>query len=368
MTTQPFYACCSKPCLHNNYFVQFHEDRRLNATDSQGFRVWTNQHVAKMRMMTPFIPNCPVTPETFKKAVDNEHIKCIFTLKRFSNLLEVINTRALLNFSQASKCCYVLMKSNDLWQKRIESLFPNVECMPEITCGFSPEEQFQVAFKRLQDRQRPYICQYNHNLGKDGLSIQAFDHIRQQERCIKALDFIHGELNDQEAFEEMIEASRIAKYNASIPQKAPIPKFGFDSVKEAPSGYIGPNDDCYFSTIKTLFIDRRTPLSSKEIRGALNEFELIESTQFKMMAFTLVLLSNQSTDKIAALFYKPLPKDLKMQFKYHLFVVNGISSAYNGHDYGTASAFGDYMVEHQIRSQVAKKAAHKVCMHLTRMG
>lgn len=107
------------------------------------------------------------------------------------------------------------------------------------------------------------------------------------------------------------------------------------------------------------------------VREVVNRFRQIQSPDAKIEALGIVLNSPSATDAIAKRFYDALPEGTngirveasKNAFRYSLWCLNmearapgaAGSSTFNGHDHG--SGFGDHIVEHHIRGDLAKQAA-----------
>jgi hypothetical protein len=116
------------------------------------------------------------------------------------------------------------------------------------------------------------------------------------------------------------------------------------------------NDQDHFDVISVFFVRSNFPVPSRiEVEVALEEFSEIRSPLYKAKAFHRVITATNSTDEIAKLFYDALPQDLQNEFKSLAYGVNG-SSIMDGHDH--REGFGDYVVHHRIRSNVARTAAN----------
>lgn len=396
-----------EPNFSNDYLVDFIDWSGVT-TGGANLSPWINPLGKTTHLIQPFIPgDCGQLTELFKECINHEHLSSIFCLPAFCESLVVIDLNDLMNLSLVSKCCYIATKSNLLWQGKVNFLLSNVYCMPQSKCSFAPEQQFQIVFKELQNRKAPFQLQYKHDMEKiDRLVKEQYtttrswtvflqqwvnpvedDNIKKEAfrvlfcnrlgenydgtpesisptcnpgRCLAALKLIPNEFNNQAAFELLITAASQAAANV-IP--TPSDDFAIEEVSD--DDVIGPNDDYYFSIISNHF-DLVSIPSSDPVQVALSAFKNIQSSVFKMKAFAFILSNRQLPCSIAKSFYDALPLALQNAFKGEMYAVNGYSSVYNGHDHGVG--FGDFMVAHQIRSDVAREAAFSLYISLSREG
>lgn len=95
------------------------------------------------------------------------------------------------------------------------------------------------------------------------------------------------------------------------------------------------------------------------VQYCTNLFGQIQSPVAKMQAFAAVQNAVNSTDAIVKEFYDALPAAEQEGFKLAMYNKNqadtGNGSVRNGHDHGLG--FGDYMVYHEIKTDLAKEGA-----------
>ena len=87
---------------------------------------------------------------------------------------------------------------------------------------------------------------------------------------------------------------------------------------------------------------------------AMGQYRGMETPFAKMAAFRHVLHAGNVTDAVVRDYYNGLPRNLQNAFKGEMYNVNG-SSTFGGTDH--IHRFGDHMVNHAIRHQVARTAA-----------
>ncbi len=92
---------------------------------------------------------------------------------------------------------------------------------------------------------------------------------------------------------------------------------------------------------------------------ALHFFHQLRTPADKINVFHTILSAVNSTGLIAKQFYDALPVENQNGFKGQMWKDNGSSSVRGGHDH--RGGFGDYMVHHEIRSDLAKQAAANYC-------
>jgi hypothetical protein len=88
---------------------------------------------------------------------------------------------------------------------------------------------------------------------------------------------------------------------------------------------------------------------------AMSQFRGITTPIAKMEAFRHVMHAGNVTDAVVRDYYNALPRPLQNAFKGEMHAVNNNSATFGGRDHGMG--FGDHMVNHAIRHQVAKTAA-----------
>jgi len=146
------------PTPSNNYCVKFGQW----TINEQGESTYVaNPYILKS--IKPYIPceSIALTSSTFFKKINTSGMDCcIYDSKEaFSTIFIFLDTKNLVNFSETSKCCYLATKTDIIWQYQLKKLLPNVCCLSKFTCTFTPEQQFQIVFKKLNDRKKPFIAQ-----------------------------------------------------------------------------------------------------------------------------------------------------------------------------------------------------------------
>jgi hypothetical protein len=90
------------------------------------------------------------------------------------------------------------------------------------------------------------------------------------------------------------------------------------------------------------------------LQFAMGNFRGITTPIAKMEAFRHVIHAGNVTDAVVREYYNALPRNLQNAFKGEMHAVNR-SSTFGGRDH--AMGFGDHMINHAIRHQVAQTAA-----------
>lgn len=81
----------------------------------------------------------------------------------FNRVFVYLSPKDLAHFSKVSKCCYLATKADIIWEIQLQNCFPNVKTLPKQLCSFSPEQQFKIYFKRVNDELKPYNAQFERN-------------------------------------------------------------------------------------------------------------------------------------------------------------------------------------------------------------
>ncbi len=120
--------------------------------------------------------------------------------------------------------------------------------------------------------------------------------------------------------------------------------------------------ECVFPSIATL--PNISVPKADQVDYILNRFNKLRSPADKINVFHTILNAVNATDAIAKQFYDALPVEHQNGFKGQMWKDNGSSSVRSGVDHG--GGFGDYMVHHEIRSDLAIRAAANYCnaLHL----
>jgi hypothetical protein len=74
-------------------------------------------------------------------------------------MIPELNLKELKSVSEVSKCFYIATKADCIWEAVLKRLLPDVECMEKQDTRFTPEQQFQIIFRKIRDEQRPYVVQ-----------------------------------------------------------------------------------------------------------------------------------------------------------------------------------------------------------------
>jgi hypothetical protein len=87
-------------------------------------------------------------------------------------ILSNLDLKTLVNCSTVCKFFYSASKADFIWRNQLWNLLPNVTNVPPNLCIFTPEQQYKVIFKRIQNECKPYIAKFNRNeeLGNNWLN------------------------------------------------------------------------------------------------------------------------------------------------------------------------------------------------------
>jgi hypothetical protein len=165
--TEPFI-----PSLKNYYGVKFQEGNYLR--ENSDFSNWTNPYHPLIFVIPPYTFSCD---QDLLESCNNVYKqncqpgKWISDLGALTTLHQDTSNRVfvflepkdLVNFSKASKCCYLATKADIIWVIQFQKYFPKINPLPNQVCGFSLEQQFKMYFKRMNDVLKPYIVQLERN-------------------------------------------------------------------------------------------------------------------------------------------------------------------------------------------------------------
>ena len=224
------------PHPDNNYFVDLVDPTQPG---------WVNPH-ANYKSIEPFKPKAGLP----RSNIPLEQPALLFSSDFFGPYWEILQPKDLCSLSEANKSCYFAAKADLIWKIQMKKFLPNVTCLQARDCLFSPRQQFQIIFKTVHDRKKPFAAQLQHNFEKieefksilaeleafliglnlskkhrtytaseernwlrrlvgndyDG-SIESIDPTSQQGRCLAAFRFIHQEFNDPQKFKDMLLSS-----------------------------------------------------------------------------------------------------------------------------------------------------------------
>jgi hypothetical protein len=187
------------PTPSNNYCVNFedHYQVRDKELDKLTVYYWSNPYARTQKSIKPYVPcdSIALTSLTFFEKINTSGLDCCICDSKdaFSTLFIILDPKDLVNFSETSKCCYLATKTDIIWQYQLKKLLPNVCCLSKFTCTFTPEQQFQIVFKKIHDRKKPFIAQLEHVREKTKeIAIIAIDKIELIMR-----DAVHLSVNDK---------------------------------------------------------------------------------------------------------------------------------------------------------------------------
>jgi hypothetical protein len=179
------------PSRENHYGVVF-GDRECSDDDEYStpewtltFPHWTNPYNPLIFVIPPYTFSCDqdllescnnVYKQNCQSGKWISDSRALTTLHQdaFNRIFVFLEPKDLVHFSQVSKCCYLATKAGIIWEIQLQKCFPKTKTLPEKICSFSPEQQFKIYFKRMNDEKRPYIAQLERNnevllhLGKHG--------------------------------------------------------------------------------------------------------------------------------------------------------------------------------------------------------
>lgn len=170
----------STPNIKNNYGVDFQEINSGMTCVVQ--RPWVNPYSRNMHIIKPFIPS------SSEIELDNlEKTKELYNLETFlHSLIGETRVKDFISLSAVNKTYYSLSKSDLTWKKQIKHLLCNVNVLSSDKCIFTPEKQFQIAFKYLQSRLKPYCFQFCHNILQSITPIYRFEKVLNSEKLSPA--------------------------------------------------------------------------------------------------------------------------------------------------------------------------------------
>ena len=175
-------SCASDPCppsLENHFGIPIQDEKQpLNNHDSQMVVVWTNDHL----VVKPYNP--PADDSELIKACTktyNSNFLAIANLSPAAStlmnqgaavaLLARLEPKDIANFSEVSKCFFLAtkkgynlqIKEDAIWDVQLAKLLPNVKKIPSELCTFSPEQQFKIVYKRINDERKCFVTKLKRN-------------------------------------------------------------------------------------------------------------------------------------------------------------------------------------------------------------
>jgi len=132
-----------------------------------------NLGVPSSSIIQPYLPSdnqdlvkaCQAAYSRYYQAAsfDDTGAKFGFNQHALRNAFAYLDVRDLVKFSKASKCCYLVTKTDQIWEDQLNKFLPKTQFLSMNVCSFSPEQQFKIIFKRINDELKPYITQFNEN-------------------------------------------------------------------------------------------------------------------------------------------------------------------------------------------------------------
>jgi hypothetical protein len=87
-----------------------------------------------------------------------------WTIDRIKDpLFPLLGPKDIANFSEVSKGCYSIAKCESIWLFQLNKSFSNVNSVSIEKFGFDVKKQFEIIFKRVQDEKKPFVDQYKRN-------------------------------------------------------------------------------------------------------------------------------------------------------------------------------------------------------------
>jgi hypothetical protein len=159
------------PSLKNHFNV-FFKDVTAKTDPTSVEQIWSNPYASQI--IKPYFPSdnqdlLNTCREVFKKNSESmttlqESGAFFCSLQDASNRIFVcLSLKDLVNFSTISKCCYLATKADCIWEIQLQNCFPNTKILSKQRCSFSPEQQFKIYFKKMNDELKLYIAQFERN-------------------------------------------------------------------------------------------------------------------------------------------------------------------------------------------------------------
>lgn len=151
-----------------------HDHGSTTSFETSGGRVvWSNPHLKSA--ITPYIPNednelIGSCNQTFnvaiqKLALTQEELNEQFFLHDCSVFIfSQLDLPSLICCTKVSKCFHVITKRSLIWENQLVNLLPKVKPLSSQICIFSPQNQFQIIYKKIRDHQKPFIAKFEHTL------------------------------------------------------------------------------------------------------------------------------------------------------------------------------------------------------------
>ena len=74
-----------------------------------------------------------------------------------------LDQKTFFHSSSVCKFFYSASKADSIWKVQLCKFLPNVTVVDPNLCIFTPEQQYKVIFKRIENECKPYIAKFNHN-------------------------------------------------------------------------------------------------------------------------------------------------------------------------------------------------------------
>jgi hypothetical protein len=150
-------ACKTKKWVKEAQLL--HQDLQQLLDDAPDYR--------KYLALEPFLPAEDCRTQIASFLPDNGEISFQGSIVLPSELLERIFSHMtfeqLARFSKVSKSCYVATKTDSVWLCQLKKLFPELTCIPWKECGFTPEQQFKIVYRRTETLLNEFKWMYIQN-------------------------------------------------------------------------------------------------------------------------------------------------------------------------------------------------------------
>jgi len=154
------------PTLENHFGLNIGNEYVFHVQESSSGELeevretkWENPYLGIT--ITPYIPkgniNLPKTGTNGQESLFLHHDTTVIILSH-------LNLKNVINFSTVSKCCFLATKADAIWHVQLYNLLPAVKVIVPTLCAFSPEQQFKIIYKRIDNECKPYLIKFNYNL------------------------------------------------------------------------------------------------------------------------------------------------------------------------------------------------------------
>ncbi len=152
------------PTLENFFGLNIGNEYTTSDVGTGVITRWTNPHLQQdsafviptTYAITPYIPG---DSQKFAFTAPSEFWNQDITVIILSNL----DLKTLVNCSTVCKSFYSASKVDRIWRVQLYNLLPNVTNMAPNLCIFTPEQQYKVIFKKIQNECKPYMAKFTRN-------------------------------------------------------------------------------------------------------------------------------------------------------------------------------------------------------------